>query len=206
MLTKIIDGILAGIMIVIGGCVFLSLYADNKIVGAIMFSVALLSICFRGYSLFTGKVGFIPLSHTKEDFSVLLLGLLGNAIATILLGTAIKFTMPQLCETATFICSAKLEQTFFTAVLKAIFCGVLMYMAVVIYKENKSISGIFFCVPVFILAGFEHSIANLFYFAASEIVSIKALLYLILIIIGNAIGGMLIPALSLVGGSKNASK
>ena len=113
MLKKLVDGILAGSMIVIGGCVFLSLYAENKIVGAILFSVALLSICFKGYSLFTGKVGFIPLSHTKEDFSVLLLGLLGSAIATILLVVAVKFTMPSINDTATFICSAELEQTFF---------------------------------------------------------------------------------------------
>ena len=206
MLKKVVDGILAGIMIAIGGCVFLSLYADNKIIGAILFSVALLSICFKGYSLFTGKVGFIPLSHTKEDFSVLLLGLLGNAIATIFLGIAVKFAMPSISDTATLICSAKLDQTFFAAILKAFFCGILMYMAVAIFKEHKSVSGIFFCVPVFILSGFEHSIANLFYFAASDIVSLKAFLYIVVIIIGNAIGGMVLPALSLIGGNKNASK
>ncbi len=206
MLKKVIDGVLAGIMIAIGGCIYLSLYADNKIVGAILFSVALLSICFKGYSLFTGKVGFIPLSHKKEDFSVLLLGLLGNTVATILLGFAVKFSMPQFNDTATLICSAKLEQTFFAAILKAIFCGVLMYMAVAIFKENKSISGIFFCVPVFILAGFEHSIANLFYFATSDIVSIKAFLYILVIIFGNSIGGMLLPSLSLIGGNNDASK
>ena len=48
--------------------------------------MALLCICLKGYSLFTGKVGFIPEKHGKEEFSVLLLGLLGNAIGTVLGG------------------------------------------------------------------------------------------------------------------------
>ena len=52
--------------------------------------------------------------------------------------------------------------------------------------------------PVFILSGFEHSIANMFYFSASGIVSFEAFLYLWLVILGNAAGGMLLPALLLL--------
>ncbi len=200
MLKKIIDGILAGIMITIGGCVFLACVAEGqKIVGAVMFSVALLCICFKGYSLFTGKVGFIPENHSKEAFSVLLLGLFGNAIGTIGGGFAAKYALPSIGEVANTICSAKLEQTFGQTLIRAILCGILMYLAVSIFRENKSISGIFFCVPVFILSGFEHSIANMFYFAASDIVSLQAFGYLWLVILGNAIGGMLMPALSMIG-------
>ena len=77
MLKLIIDGIKAGIMIAIGGSVFLS--CESRYVGAVLFSVALLSICLKGYSLFTGKVGYIPEKHDKEAVRVLLLGLLGNA-------------------------------------------------------------------------------------------------------------------------------
>lgn len=203
MLKKIIDGILAGIMITIGGCVFLSCVAEqNKIVGAILFSVALLCICMRGYSLFTGKVGFIPENHSKEAFSVLLLGLFGNAIGTIGGGFAAKYAIPNIGAVADTICQAKLEQEMGQTFIRAIFCGILMYLAVAIYRENKSISGIFFCVPVFILSGFEHSIANMFYFAASSIVSLEAFGYLWLVILGNAIGGMLMPALSMIGNGR----
>ena len=202
MLKKIIDGILAGIMITIGGCVFLSCYESNKVVGAIMFSVALLCICMRGYSLFKGKVGFIPENHTKEAFSVLLLGLFGNAIGTIGGGFAAKYALPSIGAVADTICMAKLEQAWGQTLIRAILCGILMYLAVAIYRENKSISGIFFCVPVFILSGFEHSIANMFYFAASSIVSLRAFGYLWLVILGNAIGGMLMPALSMIGKEK----
>ena len=55
--------------------------------------------------------------------------------------------------------------------------------------------GIVFCIPAFILSGFEHSIADMFYFAASGIVSGEAFLYLVMIVLGNSLGGLLIPAL-----------
>ena len=79
MLKKALSGVQAGIMISIGGAVFLA--CDNKYVGAALFTVALLTICIRGYSLYTGKIGFIPEKHDKEAFSVLLLGLLGNRVS-----------------------------------------------------------------------------------------------------------------------------
>lgn len=200
-------GIIAGLCIGLGGSVFLACCNDyagyGKIVGAIMFSVALLCICFRGYALFTGKVGFLVVGHKKADVSAVLLSLLGNLIGTVVSGYAIRFALPALGEKAQAICDAKLTQTVPETLIRAIFCGILMYLAVVIYRENKSIAGIFFCVPVFILAGFEHSIANMFYFAASGIVSINAFAYLWVVILGNAIGGMLIPALSLLCKEKN---
>lgn len=203
-------GVIAGLCIGIGGSVFLACCNDyagyGKIVGAIMFSVALLCICFRGFALFTGKVGFLVVSHTKADFSAVLLSLAGNLIGTVLSGYAIRFALPALGEKALAICDGKLLQTFPETLIRAIFCGILMYLAVVIYRENKSIAGIFFCVPVFILAGFEHSIANMFYFAASGIVSLNAFVYLWVVILGNAVGGMLIPALSLLCKEKNTSK
>lgn len=202
MLKKLIDGIMAGIMISIGGCVFLALRNVNNVAGAILFSVALLCICYKGYSLFTGKVGYLVTAHGKEEWSVLLLGLLGNLISTVSLGFATSYAIPANKEVAAVICEAKLDQPLLAALIRAILCGVLMYLAVNIYKENKSIAGIFFCVPVFILSGFEHSIANMFYFAASGIVSFKAFLYLWVIILGNSIGGMLMPFLSMLGKEK----
>jgi formate/nitrite transporter FocA (FNT family) len=197
MLKKVINGVLAGILISIGGSVFLS--CENRVVGAVLFSVALLCICYKGYSLFTGKVGFLPEKHGKEDFSVLLLGLLGNAVATTVCGFAVSYALPGLGAASQIICNAKLEQNILQTIIRAVFCGILMYLAVSIYRDKQSISGIFFCVPVFILSGFEHSIANMFYFATANIVSLKAFIYLWIVIVGNALGGMLLPALGLVG-------
>ena len=172
------------------------LSCENRYVGAVLFSVALLCICFKGYSLFTGKVGYIPEKHGKEEFSVLLLGLLGNAVATIICGLAVSYMFPDLSLGAFDICSAKLAQEVPASFLRGVFCGILMYLAVSIYRDKNTIAGILFCIPVFILCGFEHSIADMFYFAASGIVSLRAFLFIWIIIIGNSAGGMLLPVIS----------
>ena len=197
MLKLIIDGIKAGIMIAIGGSVFLS--CESRYVGAVLFSVALLSICLKGYSLFTGKVGYIPEKHDKEAVKVLLLGLLGNAVSTVLLGFAVSYALPALHETALAICTAKLSQQLPQTLIRAFFCGVLMYMAVSCYREKGTVAAIFFCVPVFILSGFEHSIANMFYFGVSGIINMESIFYIFVVIIGNAIGGMAMPLLNILG-------
>ena len=202
MLKKVLSGVQSGIMISIGGAVFLA--CDNKYVGAGLFTVALLTICIKGYSLYTGKIGFIPEKHDKEAFSVLLLGLLGNLIGTAACGYLIRFGLPALGETAERICSAKLEQEFLQTLIRGFFCGVLMYVAVSVWRDKGKIVGILFCIPVFILAGFEHSIADIFYFAASGIVSLKAFVFIWTVILGNSLGGMILPAISLACREKNA--
>lgn len=164
-----------------------------------LFTVALLCICFRGYGLFTGKVGFFPEAHGKNDISVLLTALLGNTLATAGCGYAVMLALPKLSAAARALCEGKLTQTFPQALIRAVFCGILMYLAVSIYRDKKSIAGTLFCVPVFILSGFEHSIADMFYFALSGIVSGKAFLYLMTIVLGNAVGGMLLPLISMLG-------
>jgi len=193
MLTKVKSGLAAGIMIAIGGSVYLS--CDTKWVGAILFSVALLTICYQGYSLFTGKIGFIPENHDKEAFSVLLLGLLGNFIATVLLGLVLRYAVPSIGAAAEAACAARMEQKLLQTLIRAVFCGILMYTAVSIYRDRKTITGILFCIPVFILSGFEHSIADMFYFAAAGMFSLKVVLFIITVLIGNTIGGMLYPFL-----------
>ncbi len=200
MLKKFLDGFGAGFLIAIGCSVYLACVADGqKVVGAILFSVALLTICYMGLSLFTGKVGFIPFSHKKEDFSVLLLGLLGNAVATCGLGMLLGLALPNLAEVAKGLYEAKLTQPLWSTLIRAIFCGSLMYIAVAIYRDNKSISGIFFAVPVFILSGFEHSIANMCYFGFSLQFSVQAFIYILVVIAGNAVGGMFLPLIKIAG-------
>ena len=200
MLKKVLSGVQSGIMISIGGAVFLA--CDNKYVGAALFTVALLTICIKGYSLYTGKIGFIPEKHDKEAFSVLLLGLLGNLIGTAVCGYLIRFGLPALGETALAICTKKLDQTFVQTLIRGFFCGVLMYVAVSVWRDHKKIVGILFCIPVFILAGFEHSIADMFYFAASGIVDIKAFAFIWTVILGNSLGGMVLPVLGMIGKEK----
>ncbi len=200
MLKKILNGISAGLMVSIGCTVFLA--CENKVVGSILFTVALLVICFRGYSLYTGKIGFMPFSHTKEDFSVLLLGLLGNAIGMIVFGLLISVALPNLKEKAILLCTAKLTQTWYQTVIRGLFCGVLMFIAVYVYRENKSIVAIIFAIPAFILCGFEHSIADIGYFAIANMFSLEIVLFILLVVVGNTIGSMILPYLQIAGQSK----
>ena len=94
MLRKVLSGVCAGLLITIGGSVYLA--CDDRYAGAVLFSVALLCICLKGYSLFTGKVGFMPEKHGKEEWSPLLLGLLGNLLGTVLGGLLIRCALPGL--------------------------------------------------------------------------------------------------------------
>ncbi|MBQ7455514.1 MAG: formate/nitrite transporter family protein, partial [Clostridia bacterium] len=120
MIRKITSGVAAGILVSIGGAVFLS--CDNRYVGAVLFSVALLCICLKGYSLFTGRVGYIPETHDRETVSALLLGLLGNLIGTALCGLALRHAVPAIGAAAETACAARLTQaplqTFARAVLR----------------------------------------------------------------------------------------
>lgn len=200
-LKDIIYGFLAGAMISIGCAVYLA--CQNKYVGAVMFSVALLTICYKGYNLYTGKIGFIVNNHSKDDFHSLLLGLLGNTLAMMTFGALLGLAIPSLKETAIGVVGAKLSQTFLSALIRAIFCGILMYIAVSLYREKKTIVGIIFCIPVFILSGFEHSIADMGYFAVAGEWSAKGLGYIWTIILGNTLGAMLFPALKLIVKEKN---
>ena len=194
MLKNITSGLSAGILISIGGAVFLS--CDSRYVGALLFTVALLCICYRGYALYTGRVGYLVESHKKEDVSSLFLGLLGNTVGTVVCGYAIRYAIPATGEAARVLCDAKLLQAWPSTLIRAIFCGVLMYLAVSIFRERGTALGILFCVPVFIIAGFEHSIADIFYFAASGLVSAQACGFIWIVILGNSVGAMILPILN----------
>lgn len=138
----------------------------------------------------------------RSDFAALAVILIGNLITTFLLGMLVRVSMPQLGETATAICSAKLTPSVLADSCPRVFRGILMYLAVSTYKEKNTVLGILFCVPVFILSGFEHSIADMFYFGASGIFSLSAALFMLAVVIGNSLGGMFLPALTLIGGRK----
>ena len=122
MLKGIIDGILAGIMIAIGGTVLVSV--GGGIAGACFFSIALLIICYRGYSLYTGKIGFMAYNHKKHDFIALLSGLVGNVIGTLVSGLLISYILPDRSAFSEAMCYGKLECDLISVFIKAIFCGI----------------------------------------------------------------------------------
>ena len=98
MKKALFNGIAAGFMIGIGAAVFLS--CENKVIGAVLFAVALTVICQLDMMLFTGKIGYIVNAHTKADVLATVFCLIGNAIGTCVSGLAIGFCRPsQKCPT-----------------------------------------------------------------------------------------------------------
>ena len=196
-MKTITGSISAGFLIAIGGSVFLA--CDDKTTGAVLFSVALLCICYLGYYLFTGKIGYLAEDTTGKNITTLAVGLAGNLITTFLLGMLIRYTLPALGDKAETICAAKLSQSFINSFIRAVFCGMLMYLAVQIFREKKTPIGIIFCIPVFILSGFEHSIADMFYFGASGLFDTKILSFELAAVLGNTVGSLILPLLGKAG-------
>lgn len=183
----------AGLFISIGGAAFLS--CEDRMVGALLFSVGLISICTLGLSLFTGRIGYFVESPTAAYAADMAVTLAGNALGTLLGGRLLALAKPALAASADALCAAKLEQSCGAVVVSAFFCGMLMYTAVAIYKEKGTLLGVVFCVPAFILCGFEHSIADMFYFFAAGLFRLRVFAFLALVILGNTLGGLFLPAL-----------
>lgn len=190
----LIRGIYAGLMIGIGGTIFLSV--DNKIIGSFLFSIGLLMICMYNMNLYTGKIGYVVVN--KRSYLIeLLFTLIGNFIGTYVLSLGILNTrFSSIGDKAKVICDMKLNDNLISILILSCLCGVLMYIAVNNYKKHSTsigkYMGIFMCVMVFILSGFEHSVANMFYFSVSNMLSWNTLLYLLVMVMGNSIGAIII--------------
>lgn len=190
----LVKGIYAGFMIGIGAIAFLSL--ENKVLGSFFFSIGLLTICMYAMNLYTGKIGYVLINKIDYIYE-LLLGLLGNFIGTFIIGKSILLTrVSNISEKALTLVNIKLNDNLLSIFILSIFCGMLMYIAVNNYKKvNTEIGkyiGIFMCVMTFILCGFEHCIANMAYITIANAWSWKALLYVLIMILGNSFGAILI--------------
>ena len=183
----------AGITIGIGGAVYLTL--ENRVIGAVLFGVGLYTIVLNGLFLYTGKVGYLISAKDKKAYILqLIFTWLWNFAGTALAAAAISATrIRNLRRTAEVICKTKLADTPHSILILAVFCGILMYVAVDGFREKGNPLILFFCVTVFILCGFEHCIANMFYFSLAGAWSLRAVIYLLLMTLGNSVGGILLP-------------
>lgn len=197
---QIFGGIASGILVSIGGTVLLSL--ENRVVGAVMFTVALLLICLMDFYLYTGKIGFAAESFDKSTAAQLAVGLLGNFIGATLTGLLMSYAKPDIVEKAKTSCQARLDNGILRGFVLGCMCGVLMYAAVKVYRAKGSIAGIIFCIPVFILCGFEHSIADMFYFSVAGMITPEYFGFIISVILGNTVGALALAALWILKGKQ----
>lgn len=86
------------------------------------------------------------------------------------------------------LCTTKVTRSIFQSFILAIGCGAIMETAVSIYKKTHNIFLVALCVAIFILCGFEHCIANMFYYAFAGQWSFN---YVISNILGNTIGAII---------------
>ncbi len=196
MADKWLRAILAGFMIGAGGTLFLSV--ENRYMGSFLFGIGLFTILVFKLSLFTGKVGYAV--QQKPSYLVdLAIIWAGNLIGTVGVGVMMLQTRSAaaLAEKAAAICQAKLNDNFISIFVLSIFCGVMMFLAADNFKKAENAMqkniGIFLPVMVFILCGFEHCVANMFYFTVAQVWSLKTLAYLLVMSLGNSVGAFIFP-------------
>lgn len=177
-----IKAILSGFMIAFGCIIYLM--CPNKMVGALLFSFGLLTIVCRELYLFTGKIGYIR----QVGIVNILLTILGNFVGTYIIGTVIQLTRLPIAESVSSIVSAKLNDSIPSLFILSIACGVMMYLAVDSYKKSRSWLFVILPVVIFILSGFEHSIANMCYFTLANVWEPRTFLLIGVMILGNAVG------------------
>lgn len=188
-------GIGSGLAISIGGTVYLSV--ENPVVGSVLFAVGLYAVVLNGLYLYTGKIGYLVEQKEKRPYLILLLTTwIGNLVGTALGAGLLSWTRigGNIRERAAVLCQTKLSDNPVSILILAFFCGILMYVAVEGFRSAGNPLIVIFCVSVFILCGFEHCIANMFYFSLAGVWSPQAVGYLLVMTLGNSLGGMLLPA------------
>ncbi len=202
-----LSSILAGMAIAIGGIANLTL--ENKVAGAIFFTAGLFTVCVFGFHLFTGKVCYVFENKAGYivDLIVIWLGNLAGAVITAFL--VLQTRISGINEKAVTMASAKLSQSPLSVFILGIFCNIMIYIAVEGYRSSKHELGkylaLFFGVTVFVLCGFEHCVANMFYLTMANAWDAKALVFILINTAGNILGGILIPAVRLVINKKEGA-
>ncbi|MCD8045812.1 MAG: formate/nitrite transporter family protein [Clostridiales bacterium] len=129
-----VSGIMGGACISFGGIAYLSL--EEKVLGALFFTVGLFTICTFGLNLFTGKVCYV---FEQDRFYALQIPViwLGNLTGTWLVAQMVKLSrLSTLAEKADSMCQVKLEDGYLSLFLLGILCNIFIYIAVEGFKNN----------------------------------------------------------------------
>ena len=188
-------------MIAIGGTVFLSI--ENKVIGASLFSIGLFGVLIYNLNLYTGKIGYLITNFNLKYIKELIITLIGNFIGACSVGFILRYTRiyDKIYEKSLILANTKLNDNILSIFILSIFCGLLMYYAVNGFKKQTDFGKylvVYLGVAVFILCGFEHCIANMYYFSVANIWSLKTLGYTGIMVLGNSIGSFILPLCNLV--------
>ena len=163
--------------------------------GAVMFGVGLMAVLTFKMYLYTGQAGKIPTREIK--IKRLLLTWAGNWYGCCLAAVLLIFTpvIEKIGPAASKIVEARMESSIVELLILGFFCGILMYCAVAGYEATESWLSAIFPVAVFIMCGFAHCVADMFYFAVGGGTFAQFIRCTIPVSFGNFIGCCLIPVI-----------
>ena len=213
-LKVLLFGIFAGLAIGLGSFIFtmmmfvtktylpVDLQAAGKMVASCLFSIGLILVCVLGLQLYTGKIGvvFDDREKLKENTINLPIMLVGNAIGAFGLGILCHFIFMNVGDVQTVIEEISNGKTGSSLVFtEGILCGALVYIAVYCFKNFQNyamkIIGIITAVTLFVYCGFQHCVANMFYFGMAFNWNLNMLWNLLIVILTNSIGALLVRCL-----------
>ncbi len=212
----LISAIFAGLMLCIGCSVFIGAVAnDAKFIGSFFFSVALILILVTGTALYTGKIGYA--FENKASFvSDLIIIWIGNLIGATGSGYLLRLTRlasGSFYQAGVALSDARLNDSYFSLFVLAIFCGMLVFLAVEGYKKFESpfvkFAVVILAIGSFVASGFEHVVADMFFFAFANAWATdfwKVFLSLLVMTAGNSLGSIFVwGVLKFVHGKKVSS-
>ena len=192
MIKLLRSSIFAGIAIGAAGFGFLASGVQSEaygsLAGAVLFSFGLLTVVGYKLKLYTGTAGFIR----RNEVGQLLLILSGNIIGCLLAALLSRVSPLEIQEAAQNILELRLRTGAVRCGLLGIGCGFIMTTAVQ-FARQKQFLPLLFGVPLFIVCGFTHCVADAFYYLCVPLTFWKAHALEILavyacIVTGNLIG------------------
>ncbi len=191
-MRKFYSAVMAGVMTGLGGAAFLG--TEIREVGSFLFSIGMFASLVMGLPLFIGRCAPAILD-TPRKHRTLPLMLLGNLVGAILCGLVYGLAVT---SRAPDLLSARMTQSFFSTLARGMFCGMIIYAGAYSWNhmQTSKPAGTLLAVTAFIVAYFENSIADAFYFAAAfaqtgQFVT-RVLPFMAAAILGNTIGPVLL--------------
>lgn len=173
------QSLMAGLMIGLGACGFLAL---GGLAGAIIFAFGLVGVVLSGMLLYTGKAGVMT------DIPALGRIWLWNVVGCIALGLVVVVIGGDMASRAQTVVAGRLAQGPWSSLIRAAGCGLIIDLSVWLYRSSKSLVPVLFGVPLFIVCGFYHSIADVVYLVAAWKWDPAIIWYYPIIVIGNYVG------------------
>ena len=156
----ILMSIFAGLLIGTGGLVYLRV---GGIAGAVLFAFGLLSVVMCGAQLYTGKSGFLPVRQIPKLILMLAANAVGCLIAAIIATYCLNTSVQTNLES---IIIARQNASWLSLLITSSGTGMIMTLAVYGARKQHYLP-LLFGVPVFILCGLPHCVADAFYYAVA---------------------------------------